>query len=163
MNFSETLKELSQLTHLVERWQEQGYVPSIERDIARGRVQKLYELFLTVHTESDVQQQEPVEQEGPVVESEQTESKSEIIIEPEESLAEGESRLFGQTVQEEDVEDFVRELFWRDDAFYRNEISKLDAFENFDDILIYIGEKYSWAPDNKVAERFIELLEKKLS
>ncbi len=46
MDFTALHKQLINLTALVERWEEQGYVPDIELDIARRRLGDLYEVLL---------------------------------------------------------------------------------------------------------------------
>ncbi|MEG2034887.1 MAG: hypothetical protein RR005_00935 [Mucinivorans sp.] len=69
--------------------------------------------------------------------------------------------LFGQDVTTETINDFVRELFWRDETFFNNEVAKLDNMSDFDQVLIYIGQKYNWSGTNETAEKFVALLSQK--
>lgn len=69
--------------------------------------------------------------------------------------------IFGQIIPQQMKDTFVKELFWRDEIFFENEIAKFDRMTSFDQALIYIGEKYNWRAESNVAEQFIDLLDKK--
>lgn len=88
---------------------------------------------------------------------ENTEDKEEVI--EEESIKEPEFRmLFGQSVSRNLVDTFVRELFWRDEQFFADEISKLSHQPDLDAALFYICEKYNWSAYSVAAEQFTGLL-----
>lgn len=69
--------------------------------------------------------------------------------------------IFGQMISQQMKDNFVKELFWRDEIFFENEVEKFDRMTSFDQALIYIGEKYNWRAESDVAEQFIDLLDKK--
>lgn len=50
---------------------------------------------------------------------------------------------------------FIHDLFCNDETFYIGEMRKIEALSTLDDVLIYIGQKYAWTPDNATAEEFV--------
>lgn len=50
---------------------------------------------------------------------------------------------------------FIHDLFCNDESFYIGEMRKIEALTSLDDVLIYIGQKYAWTPDNATAEEFV--------
>lgn len=122
------LKELNNLIHLVNRWDCQGYIPQIEKDIALKRVQSLYGSLLGLETveESDFSPvistfspkevaSDPVEGEGQecIDESEVTESAEAVesteIVEGVESEEGAEAVVEEEEIEEEATVEIVAE------------------------------------------------------
>lgn len=71
--------------------------------------------------------------------------------------------LFGQKISSDLRAIFVKELFWRDEHFFCSEIAKMERMHSLDQLLIYVGDQYSWKADSRTAEQFIELFADGLS
>ena len=188
MNLTEIEKEIRRILTHTERWQQQGYAPSIEKGIVLDRLQKVYDLMLEepVKTEPEVPAT-TVKWEGPAADAPTEDPAAEVIPEktedsageadaaPEEekpaediTQAGGEDKnagftIFGVEIPDDLRDEFVNELFRNDEDFFTAEIAKLEAMDSLDDALIYIGEEYSWSPDNESAGNFIDMLVTKLS
>lgn len=57
---------------------------------------------------------------------------------------------------------FIKELFNGDSNQYDKTIEKVNQFTDIAEALIYIQENFSWNENNKAANRFIELIRRKL-
>lgn len=69
--------------------------------------------------------------------------------------------IFGVEISKEQKERFTHDLFCNDPLVFHNEIVKLERLNSLDDVLIYIGEKYAWTPDNRSADEFVEIISRK--
>ncbi|MEG1413969.1 MAG: hypothetical protein RR980_02685 [Mucinivorans sp.] len=179
MNITNLEVELRKIQALVTRWSEQGYVPQIEKNIALQRVQKFYELFLELDTQPQIEyRSEPIVTPPPVVEeadhsadraeidSAKTDDRDvveyvEVESKKRETTENAEEKLFsifGVEISNEQKKRFTHNLFCNDPLVFHNEITKLERLASLDDVLIYIGERYAWAPDNASADEFIEII-----
>lgn len=191
MNITEIEAELRKIEALVARWSEQGYVPQIEKNIALQRVQKFYELFLELDTQPQLEARasahthtiitpDPAADKEPQAKTEQQKSdlRAEHIdvveyVEVERRVqepapapeptpqAEPRFSIFGIEISKEQKERFTHDLFCNDPLVFHNEIVKLERLHSLDDVLIYIGEKYAWTPDNRSADEFVEIISRK--
>lgn len=57
----------------------------------------------------------------------------------------------------------IRDLFGGDGSAYEEAIGALNAFEDFDECMIYIAENYAWNPNSDGAKFMMELLERKFA
>lgn len=57
---------------------------------------------------------------------------------------------------------FIKELFNGDSHKYEETINKVNQFTDIAEALIYIQENFSWNENNKAANKFIELIRRKL-
>ena len=57
----------------------------------------------------------------------------------------------------------IRDLFGGDAAAYDAAIDRLNAFDDFDDCMIYIAENYAWNANSDGAKFLMELLERKFA
>ena len=57
----------------------------------------------------------------------------------------------------------IRDLFDGDGDAYNQAIAELDAFDSFDDCMIYIVENYAWNPESEGAKFMMQILERKLA
>lgn len=57
---------------------------------------------------------------------------------------------------------FIKELFNGDTELYNNSIKKLNQFTDISEAMIFIHENFSWKGDSETANRFIELIRRKL-
>ncbi len=57
---------------------------------------------------------------------------------------------------------FIKELFNGDSNHYERTIDKVNQFTDIAEALIYIQENFSWNENNKAANKFIELIRRKL-
>jgi len=57
---------------------------------------------------------------------------------------------------------FIKELFNGDSKLYGQTINKVNQFDDITEALIYIQENFSWNENNKAANKFIELVRRKL-
>lgn len=57
---------------------------------------------------------------------------------------------------------FIKELFNGDSNQYEKTIEKVNQFTDITEALIYIQENFSWNENNKAANKFIELIRRKL-
>ena len=57
----------------------------------------------------------------------------------------------------------IRDLFGGDGEAYEQAIGTLNAFDDFDECMIYIAENYAWNPNSDGAKFMMELLERKFS
>ena len=184
MNIASIEAELRKIQALVGRWSEQGYVPAIEKNIALQRVQKFYELFLDLDTQPQleyhrghepivtpapesasepipdpVRAPEPEPQPQPEPHAPSWTNRIEVVdYVPANEKAELGFKLFGQPITDEQKARFTHDLFCNDPLVFHNEIAKLERLRSLDDVLIYIGEKYAWAPDNPSADEFVGIL-----
>lgn len=187
MDITTIYKELRALIMLTERWQEQGYTPAIERDIALGRIRNVYDKLLEIAAITNCDPTKPNEKEqqiidiisGKVAQNDPDEDDDDFGDEdlenqnnPKQAEQEPEQDPEQDPEQEPEQEPeqkqkelqqrrFIHDLFCNDETFYNQEISKLSALTSMDDILIYIGEKYAWAPGNVSAQEFVELQSKR--
>lgn len=186
MNIASIEAELRKIQVLIGRWTEQGYVPAIEKNIALRRVQKFYELFLDLDTQPQLEYHrgqdpiitpapqaaptpEPIAEPAPKPEP-QPEPEPEPVVSswserievieyaPVEEKTEPEFKVFGQPITEEQKLRFTHDLFCNDPLVFHHEISKLERLRSLDEVLIYIGEKYAWAPDNRSADEFVGIV-----
>lgn len=67
--------------------------------------------------------------------------------------------LFGQSISQSHQQRIIDELFDADERKFEEQVSLLEKMESLDDVLIHIGQNYSWRGDNPSATEFIELLE----
>lgn len=182
MNIASIEAELRKIQALVGRWSEQGYVPAIEKNIALQRVQKFYELFLDLETQAQLEYHrgnDPIVTPAP---EPRVEPKSEPVVPPEpdpepepvvsswserievieyapvEEKPEPAFLVFGQSITDEQKSRFTHDLFCNDPLVFHNEIAKLERLHSLDEVLIYIGEKYAWAPDNRSADEFVGII-----
>ena len=58
---------------------------------------------------------------------------------------------------------FIRELFNNNETLYEQTLNELNKETDLDEALIYIGENFRWRGDSAAAQRFINMLIKKLS
>ncbi len=162
MELTSITKELTNLLSLVKRWEEQGYTPKIELDIAKKRTQKLYESFLE-QSDNELPSSSPyVEQ---FIESDNTtKTPSETAQPPQEIENPNPTTLVEEGVETRNSHEdqrFIDELFSSDSEYYYAEYAKIDAMPLLDDMLIYISENYSWHHNSAVAQEFVsKLIEK---
>ncbi len=57
---------------------------------------------------------------------------------------------------------FIKELFDGDSKLYEDTINKVNQFNDIAEALIYIQENFSWNENNKAANKFIDLIRRKL-
>jgi len=57
---------------------------------------------------------------------------------------------------------FIKELFNGDNLLYDRTINKVNQFNDIAEALIYIQENFNWNEHNKAANKFIELIRRKL-
>jgi hypothetical protein len=57
---------------------------------------------------------------------------------------------------------FIKELFNGDGKSYEETVNRLNQFSDIAEALIYIQENFSWNEKNKAANKFIELIRRKL-
>lgn len=57
---------------------------------------------------------------------------------------------------------FIKELFDGDSKLYEDTLSRVNDFSDISEAMIYIQENFSWNENNKAANRFIELIRRKL-
>lgn len=57
---------------------------------------------------------------------------------------------------------FIKELFDGDSNNYEKTINKLNQFNDISEALIYLQENFNWNDNNKAANRFIDLIRRKL-
>ena len=57
----------------------------------------------------------------------------------------------------------IRDLFGGDGGAYEAAVDALNAFDNFDDCMIFIAENYAWNPDSDGAKLMMDLLERKFA
>ena len=57
----------------------------------------------------------------------------------------------------------IRDLFGGDAVAYDAAIDRLNAFDDFDDCMIYIAENYAWNANSDGAKFLMELLERKFA
>jgi hypothetical protein len=57
---------------------------------------------------------------------------------------------------------FIKELFNGDSKLYEDTISKVNQFNDIAEALIYIQENFNWNENNKAANKFIDLIRRKL-
>lgn len=57
---------------------------------------------------------------------------------------------------------FIKELFDGDNNRYEETINKLNQFNDISEALIYLHENFNWNDNNKAANRFIDLIRRKL-
>lgn len=57
----------------------------------------------------------------------------------------------------------IRDLFGGDGEAYEQAVGTLNAFDDFDECMIYIAENYAWNPNSDGAKFMMELLERKFS
>lgn len=182
MNITNIEVELRKIQALVGRWSEQGYVPAIEKNIALQRVQKFYELFLDLDTQAQIEYREPIITPDPAAKNAQ-ESSQEPFKEPcelpedqqsdvveyvelekrvqhtaPEQPVRGRFTIFGVEITDEQKLRFTHDLFCNDPLVFHNEIAKIEKLRSLDEVLIYIGEKYAWVPENPSADEFVELI-----
>lgn len=184
MNITNIEVELRKIQALVGRWSEQGYVPAIEKNIALQRVQKFYELFLDLDTQPQIgYRNEPIITPDPG-ESKRDEALAEQPLEEPsaqtmadhsdvveyvevnkqaqhtttEPLVRGRFTIFGIEITDEQKVRFTHDLFCNDPLVFHNEINKIERLRSLDEVLIYIGEKYAWVPENPSADEFVELI-----
>ncbi|MEG0033277.1 MAG: hypothetical protein RSF93_07875 [Mucinivorans sp.] len=178
MNITNIEVELRKIQALVSRWNEQGYVPQIEKNIALQRVQKFYELFLDLDTQPQIeyhassiitpdpaqdQKEQQTEIQSPTVDHSDVVEYIEIEhqkTKPEEPQEET-FTIFGAEISSEQKKRFTHNLFCNDPLVFHNEIAKLEQLRTLDEVLIYIGEKYAWAPDNASADEFVDIVASK--
>lgn len=169
MTLQEIDAKLTQVKDALAQWIDQGYTPTIEKMNALLKLQEVYDALCDgkpVPTQKPIEEVQVVENKNIV-----PEQRVEVVAEPtvqkskpvELVLPKVETPqmvlILGQKISVQQRETFVRELFWRDEAFFANEIRKFQEIRNLDDALIYIGEKYNWAAGNSYAEQFISMLE----
>lgn len=168
--------KLDEIKSAIAQWQVQGYTPTIEKGCVLHKLQQVYDELCggkPVPTEKPIESKSEVEtqvsQVAPTVEKTalvlppfeeglQTVAQKKPIIEPKQENLQT-TLILGQRITTIQRDTFMRELFWRDEAFFANEIRKFQEIKSFDDALIYVGEKYNWSASNIYAEQFIALLE----
>lgn len=169
MDITAIEKELRALLSLIERWQEQGYSPAIERDIALSRVRSVYDKLMVLTTEmnllsevKEVKIQEVMDVlSGRTLQIDDNDDNiDDIEQEDKNSDEQAQEENDGEKISEQERR-FIHDLFCNDDTFYNQEIHKLSLLSTMDDVLIYIGEKYAWSPDNASAQEFVELQSKR--
>ena len=57
----------------------------------------------------------------------------------------------------------IRDLFGGDGEAYEKAVGTLNAFDDFDECMIYIAENYAWNPNSDGAKLMMELLERKFA
>ncbi len=57
---------------------------------------------------------------------------------------------------------FVKELFNGDSKMYEETVDRLNHFSDIAEALIYVQENFSWNENNRAANKFIELIRRKL-
>lgn len=137
-------------------------VAPYESPIEHGKVEFIIEADEQIEEpqqETEYIDEEPVYQAEPEQSNEPMEEvRPEPVIEEEEPEEPQFRVIFGQSVSTELIDAFIMELFWRDEQFFINEVSKLSNQPSLDAALIYICEKYNWSADSVAAEKFTELL-----
>ena len=58
---------------------------------------------------------------------------------------------------------FIRELFNNNEKLYEQTLNRLNTETDLNEALIYIGENFRWSGESQAAQRFINLIMKKLS
>lgn len=112
-------KELTNLIHLTKRWEEQSYIPKIEKDIALKRVQNIYAALLGIEVEEEsdiapqisnfnaaapIQSSEPNEQQE-VEDANQVENAAEAVEATQEEESEIEVEIEAKPNEEVAVEE----------------------------------------------------------
>lgn len=150
MKLDEIENSLNNVITNINKWKVQGFIPSIQVDATLNLLQNAYELLNQLNTSTpNTIPQQPIPK-TPEIKLPTTKPTTE--------LTDG-YIFFNTSIQHQLLQQFIDELFWRDKTFFDNEISKFEKLTSLDDALIYIGEKYNWTPDNKPAEKFIEILD----
>lgn len=146
MKLTDIITQIDTARAVVNRWNDSDAAPRIEKDILLATLQDIYKQVLELPSQAVM-----IENNVP------NEPREEI--QPEKPIVKTEFRmLFGQSVSKEDIDNFIRELFWRDEQFFAAEVTKLSQFHSVDEALIYISEKYNWNAQSAVAEQFTALL-----
>jgi hypothetical protein len=57
---------------------------------------------------------------------------------------------------------FIKELFNGDSKSYEDTVNRVNQFDDITEALIYIQENFSWNDNNKAANKFIDLIRRKL-
>lgn len=138
----------------------------LEEELAIDQIAQVIDNLGQPHQEEPTQQ-EPAEQEQPEQEAQaeeqhypyidQAEGIAEIEIEPIQEIEEYQQHP-AQPSQDNDGARrgrFIHDLFCNDESFYLGEMRKIEALTSLDDVLIYIGQKYAWTPQNETAEEFV--------
>lgn len=183
MKLHRIIEDIDASKAIIERWTDADSMPTIEKDILLTNLQNIYREVLALPSQvvanvtsipsgtvefiiEPEQHSEPIveEQVVDVVVEPTTEPEPELMDYPEPIIEEKpepvpEFRvIFGQRVPNELIDKFIMELFWRDEQFFVNEVSKLAAQPTLDAVLFYICEKYNWNAQSETAEKFTELL-----
>lgn len=153
MSLHKANQQLTELTEQIQTWIEQGFIPTIQKQNALQQLEQIY-LLLNNNQPSKPVAETTVNAATVAVFKPVAAPAQQPVVAPGDGVM-----LFGQTVTTTLNQQFITELFWRDEAFYDNEIRKFREMTDLDAALIYVGEKYNWAPSNTTAEKFIELLE----
>lgn len=186
MTLNQAQQTLQEITSQIQQWIEQGYTPTIQKQTTLTKLANVYEALaensVPAHTKQapviaptlmpaavavQIQPNAMIEPDAIITQSTDAprilsktdpEQSGLHTIVPQPLKKEG-MQLFGAIITCESYQMFIDELFWRDQAFFDNEIRKFNEMSSLDEALIYIGEKYNWAPGNRFAIQFIDLLE----
>ncbi|MFI3298589.1 MAG: hypothetical protein R3Y49_02165 [Rikenellaceae bacterium] len=152
MDFAKLKNEFAKLYALAQRWDEQGYAPDIERDIAKDRLRKLYDK-INATPEKNLPTPK-VETPNQTTVEQKTNTAPEPVIEV---VAEAETEPAPQkTLQQDEL--YIQELFNGDRELYQTEIEKLIQMNSIDQIVIYITDNFNWSAQNKAAENIVQEL-----
>lgn len=85
--------------------------------------------------------------------------QQEAAPETQEVVKDESPRVFGIKVNAYARQEIIDTLFRGNVDLFDAECNRIDAMEDLEDALIYIGENYRWIPDNMTTIRFIDLME----
>ncbi len=71
--------------------------------------------------------------------------------------------VFGIEITQYSRHEMINTLFRGDATLFESECAKIDAMDNLEEALIYIGGHYHWIPDNAATNKFIDLLEQRFA
>lgn len=152
MTIQQIHNQIQEISQQIQLWIKQGYTPTIQKQKLLEKLENIYQTL----NENNIAIPQKTTKQGTC---ENIPDKQNQKIEEHDQIAQEGVKLMGSIITEQLYKQFIEELFWRDQSFFDNEIRKFKNMDNIDNALIYIGERYNWAPNNTPAERFIELLD----
>ncbi len=156
MDFAKLKNEFAKLYALAQRWDEQGYAPDIERDIAKDRLRKLYDKINATPEKSLPTPK--VETPNQTIVEEETNTAPEPVIE---AVAVAEVEVVAEPAPQKILQQdelYIQELFNGERELYQSEIEKLIQMNSIDQIVIYIADNFNWSAQNKAAESIVQEL-----
>ncbi len=179
MKLENIKQQLTELVEMTDKWLNQGYMPSIEKHISLARLSEIYDALndnlaspRLVQT-NQLPPAQPIQQEQPEItvhnnpEPVFNEQPAQPAPQPQQPQAQQPQpqpanepmvTLLGQQITIQLRNDFISELFWKDENFFNNEMCKFNDMKSQDQAIIYVTEKYNWAGNNQFAQKFIELI-----